>query len=214
MKKESNKLWRALKTSRRLTYPDDEARYSWLAIILTAYHIVDAGIAVELKGEETRRQAKAACHQGCSNCCTLFPDIPVSPLEILGISWFVMEQLAGDVREAVRERITGLWQIGECPFLNGSVCSIYPLRPLACRMFFVFGNPCQPEENVVRTRPSDAWWHSKQVARRAVMVMLPYYGITGKNEKAQAWSQGYIYSISSAIYELSWPQLVNYHHGQ
>ena len=42
------------------------------------------------------------------------------------------------------------------------------------------------------------------------MTMLPYYGITGKDEKARAFTEGYIYSISSAIYELSWPQLENY----
>jgi len=210
MKKENRKLWQQLKTSRRLTYPDDEAKHPWLAIILTAHHIVDTGITIELGEEEAKRQAKTACQRGCSNCCALFPDIPVSPLEILGISWFVMEQLAGDVRKEVSERITRLWQIGECPFLISSVCSVYPMRPLACRMFFVFGSPCRPGENVARTRPDDAWWHSKAVTRPAAMAMLPYYGITGKDEKARALSEGYIYSISDAIYELSWSQLENY----
>ena len=61
------KLIRAAKTA-RLAFADDESRQAWLASLLEAYAIVDAGV-----NEATRREQQQgrtlACHKGCAAGC-------------------------------------------------------------------------------------------------------------------------------------------------
>ena len=206
MKESAKKLSKQLRSSQRLTYPDDEARYSWLSTLLDAYHIVDVGISIELTEEEAKRKAKVACHQGCSNCC-LRPTVPITSLELMGISWFATEKLKGNVRDTVKKQLLYHRQTTQCPFLVNSVCSIYLMRPIACRIFFIFGKPCQPGERVELTRPHDIWTHSRDVARQVAMTVLPFYGITGKRKKLEAFEDGYIHDISTPMHELPWEKI-------
>jgi len=37
--------------------------------------------------------------------------------------------------------------------------------------------------------------------------MLPFYGITGKRKKIDAFEDGYIASISTPMHEVSWEEL-------
>lgn len=203
MKKSSKKLAKYLRSSQRLRYPDDEARYPWLSILLDTYHIIDAGTSIELKEEELKRGVKVTCSKGCSNCC-LRPMVPITEPEIWGISWFASEKLTGNVREAVSKQLLHHTETTQCPFLVDTICSIYPVRPIACRIFFMFGVSCKPNENVADTRMHDVWTHSKDVARLAAMTMLPLFGITGKREKITAFEEGYIHDASSLMHELSW----------
>lgn len=206
MKKASKQFSKQLRSSQRGRYPDDEARHPWLSILLDTYHVVDVGISIELKEEHKKRKSKIACHKGCSNCC-LRPNVPITPLELLGISWFATEKLKGEVREEVKKQLLHHRQTPQCPFLVNSLCSTYPVRPNACRIFFVFGEPCGPGEQLHLTRPEDIWTHSRDVARRVAMTMLPFYGITGKRKKIDAFEDGYIASISTPMHEVSWEEL-------
>lgn len=184
----------------------DEAKYVWLPMLLDSYHIADVGISVELDREEKKRNTKVVCHQGCSNCCNR-PTVPITPLELLGILWFVSEKPDGDIKAVVKERLLHHRQTTQCPFLVDSLCSIYLVRPLACRAFFVFGAPCQPGEDVSLTRPNDVWTHSRDIGCRVAMAMLPFYGITGKRKRIEAFENGYIFSISKLMHELPWEML-------
>ena len=185
----------------RLKYPIDEAKYDWLPILLDAYHIADTGIASELKKGEVKRKTKVTCQSQCSNCC-LRPVIPVTELELWGISWFASEKLQVHVRLVIKEQLLHHRQTPQCPFLFQSICSIYPVRPLACREFFMFGLPCKSNEHVEMTRPNDIWCHSRELARRIAIVMLPYYGIKDMNQKIEAFKNGYIANISQPMHQL------------
>lgn len=206
MKKSSKRLAKQLRSSQRVQYPDDEARHPWLSILLDAYHVIDVGVSIELEQEEEKRRVRVTCRKGCSNCC-LRPNVPMTPLEELGISWFVTEKLQGDVREAIRKQLLIHRDTLQCPFLIDSLCSIYPVRPVACRIFFVFGKQCQPGEHLELTRPNDIWTHSRDLGRRVAMTVLPFYGITGKRNKIQAFEDGYIASISRPMHEYPWEKL-------
>ncbi|MBL7119717.1 MAG: YkgJ family cysteine cluster protein [Dehalococcoidia bacterium] len=206
MKKPSKQLAKQLRSSQRVQYPDDEARHPWLSILLDGYHVIDVGISIELKQEEEKHRTSVTCRKGCSNCC-LRPTVPIGPLEELGISWFATEKLQGDVREAIRKQLLIHGETLQCPFLLNSLCSIYLVRPVACRMFFVFGKQCELGEHLEQTRPSDIWTHSRDLARRVAMIVLPFYGITGKRNKIQAFQDGYIGSISRPMHEYPWDKL-------
>lgn len=189
------------KGSQRFTHLADEAKYIWLPALLDVYHIVDMGISTELQEEERKRNAKVACHPGCSNCCRR-PMVPMILLEFLGISWFASEKLEGDTRSVVKEQLLHHKQTPQCPFLVESRCSIYPMRPLACREFFMFGAPCGIDEHVELTRPNDIWTHSRDIARRVAMVILPFYGINDERQKVEAFENGYIGAVSKPMHEL------------
>ncbi|MDA8388932.1 MAG: hypothetical protein M0Z58_09770, partial [Nitrospiraceae bacterium] len=48
----------------RLRFPEDEARFPWLPILLEAYSIIDAGVLRALSDLE-KDGRKPACKEGC-----------------------------------------------------------------------------------------------------------------------------------------------------
>lgn len=73
-------------------------------MLLDAYHAVDKGIAKAVEAEE-RKGRRTACAKGCSNCCRTLRDIPVYPLELMGISWYTAEKVTGDIRDALKMQL-------------------------------------------------------------------------------------------------------------
>ena len=81
----------------RLAFTEDEARLPWLGLLLEMYHTTNQGVAQGIRQGE--RQGRAlACARGCAACCRSHTDIPVYPLELMGIAWFATEQLGGELR--------------------------------------------------------------------------------------------------------------------
>ena len=191
------------KQIKRFSFPVDEARYDWLRILLDAYYIVDIGSAEGLVKEERKRKSKVACHKGCHNCC-LKPSVPITPLEIQGLSWFSSEKLKNPLRQVVKKQLFKHKQTTQCPFLVERLCAIYPVRPIACRHYFVFGLPCEPDEDPFLTRTKDIWSPGREVAQKASFEMLPFYGITDKNKQLIAFESGYILNISEQMHTLDW----------
>ena len=207
MTRASKKLQRAIKAAERPSYPEDEARLPWLSVLLDAYHVIDAGTVLELRDEERRRGARAACLRGCDSCC-LRPVVPLNPLETQGICWYASKRLEGAVRQTVQEQLRRHRQTPRCPFLVDSACAVYAVRPHACRILHVFGRPCGPEEEVELTRPGDIWTHSAEVARLAATIMLPHFGVSGRREMGDAFEEGLLYDISVPLHEFPWEELV------
>ena len=88
----------------RCSFPEEEKSRSWLSLLMDAYHIIDKGVAKAIASEK-KKGKKLACAKGCSNCCLTHNDIPIYPLEIIGITWYVTEKLAGDVRDILRPQL-------------------------------------------------------------------------------------------------------------
>lgn len=206
MEGKSDPVTRQLAKTPRFSYPEDEASYPWLSVLLDAYHLTDAGIEVELAEEIKKRKQQPGCHRGCYICC-LKADVPISPLEKAGIDWFVTEKLSGDARHILEEQLEFHEVIPHCPFIVDSVCSIYPVRPLGCRIFFVFGTPCETPASIGTTRKADIWSHSRELARRVAMIMLPYDDITSVSDKEFAFENGFIFSNMTLLRSQDWEQI-------
>lgn len=72
------------------------------------------------------------CKSGCSACCET-GDYPISQLELE----YIMKgfaKLNNDIKRKVQENIKTVKKGGACPFLVEKLCSIYPYRPIICRV--------------------------------------------------------------------------------
>jgi Fe-S-cluster containining protein len=103
-----------------------------------------------------------------------------------GIYWYVLEKMDGPQRERLRSRLAGHGGTPPCPFLEGDSCSIYPIRPGACRLFIVFGRPCTEGEDAYHSRREDVLTPIQAITDEAFFIMLPFYGISGEEERRQA----------------------------
>jgi uncharacterized protein len=189
----------------RLRYPEDEHRLEWLARLLDAYAVIDAGV-VEALDKAAGVGLSPACGKGCAACCA--QPIPVTPLEILGICWFVGEKLAVRTRQVVKRQLMAINKNARtaCPFLIGSVCAVHPLRPAVCRNYIVFGRACAPGEDVCATRPLDVMRPSSKAMREAFRVMLPYYGIKGAEALERALDEKLLYKKAVTLQGFDWSE--------
>jgi len=202
----SEKLVRQLRKHPRQRVPDEKDN-PILTIILDTYHVFDTGTRMELEEEEFKRQAKVCCADGCTACC-LRPMVPATEIEILGLWWFLLTRADDSTREMVIERLLGRKQTAECPFLINNLCSIYPMRPLACRILHVFTKPCDKEEYIYQSRRGDVWSPSQEIGRKSAVVLLDYYGFKRPQDKVKAYKEGFIPAQSRFIPDYNWEGLI------
>ncbi len=187
-------------TKHRVHYPEAETKYGWLGMLLDAYFIVDGGIREEIKREEGKRGGpKVACKKGCSGCCYK-QEVPLSEIETLGISWYSCEQLVGELRNNVKQQLLFHHRAGaQCPFLVCDSCAIYPVRPLACRMFIVIGEASSNGEDPFTSRWHDMLHLSPSVARKAMEKILPFWNFCSQAEKDAAIESDFVVKESNKV---------------
>jgi len=89
---------------------------------------------------------KPACKSGCAWCC--FMRVRVTPLEVLSILDFLHTHLDTDRLSALKQRLATTDAITRgmdgiqrgrakiaCPLLADRKCLVYPVRPMACRVY-------------------------------------------------------------------------------
>ena len=191
---------------KRLNFSADEAVHPWLSMLLDAYCIVDKGVAEALK-MEARKGRKLACSKGCSTCCKTHNTIPVYPLELVGLSWYVTENINGPGRETIKARLKGYEENGPCPFLVDGGCSVHPMRPISCRQFMVFGKPCDDGEDPYYTRREDVLTPITKFTGRAFFIMLPFYGVANESERWKIIERGAVHQVVKLMQTCNWRSL-------
>jgi uncharacterized protein len=171
--------------SRRLHFPEDEARLPWLPLLLDAYAIADTGVAVAIRDQEKKFKRKLACKQGCDVCCRQ-TDIPLYPHELVGLYWFASEKLAPEIREAVKQQLAAHAAGSPCPFLVEGACSVHPARPVACRKFNVFTAPCAPREDPYYSRRHDVLIPIAEYTDRAFAAVLALYNLKPEDDPSRS----------------------------
>ena len=186
----------------RKNFKTDELKYKWLGVLLDAYAIKDYGINIGLKKENR----VLACKDGCCACCEKM-EITVTEPEFLGISWYVSEKLKGLKRFTVKENLKKP-VFSVCPFLVHKSCSIYPVRPLMCRMYHVFVEPCKNGEDVYLSRPQDIWCPDKNTNKKVARKIFSIMGIDSIQDQDRAFNEGLLLKKSKSIYEGDWSHVV------
>ena len=178
----------------------DAANLPWLASLLEAYAILDAGIAQAVAA--TSRQP--ACRAGCYACCC--QSIPASSLEVQGLRWFALTQLPAGVGRSVGQSLRNR-NDPNCPFLVGGGCAAYALRPMACREFVVFGRPCAMGESPEVARPQDVLALAAAAQRQACALLLPHYGVTEESARERALQERLVLNDSRLLRDIDWSGL-------
>lgn len=172
--------------SRRLQFPEDEARLPWLPLLLDAYAIADTGVAVAVRTVEKKQKKTLACGKGCGTCCIDQKDLPIYPHEIVGIYWYASEKMPEPARGILRSRLTGSGSVSGCPFLVDNACAIHPMRPMGCRQFNVFTAPCAPGEDPYFTRRQDVLQPDQAYLDRAFATVLAFYNLKREGDVSGA----------------------------
>jgi Fe-S-cluster containining protein len=170
--------------------------------------LADAGVEAAVRAEQRRRGVRRACRRGCSVCCRAQSDIPVFPVELAGLSWYAAEKLEGAERAAVRERLEQRAPGDrECPFLVDGACAVHPVRPIACRLFTVFGSPCAEGEDPFHSRRDDLLAAPPGLLARAYRVMLPFHGVTEPQDQETWLARGLVTTLARNLPACDWRTL-------
>jgi len=196
------------KQLKAVRFPADEAKHAWLSVLLRMHARVDTGIATAVRSEERRRGVRRACRSGCDVCCRTQGDIPVFQIELAGISWYSAEKLEGKSRVAVR---AGLVRHAagdrECPFLVERACAVHPVRPIACRLFTVFGRSCAEGEDPFHMRRADMLAPPQGLLARAYREMLPFHGVTDPQDQETWLERGLVKTLAVNFPDCNWQSL-------
>lgn len=190
----------------RATFPEDEAAHPWLSMLLDAYSIVDQGVEEAIR-EEEKKGRKLACRRGCSACCRTHITIPVYPLELVGMTWYATEKVLPPIREKLKEQLKNFKDSDACAFLVADECSIYPLRPMACRQFNVLDKVCEEGEDPYYTRRQDVMTPGEGYTNKAFNAMLPFYGAKTRAQRRQVIKSRVIHTKARPMRSCNWPSL-------
>ena len=186
-----------------LAFAEDAARLPWLGLLLDMYRITDEGVAQGVR-EGERKGRTLACARGCAACCRSHTDIPVYPLELAGIAWYVVEQLRGAQRETLRRQLAQHRSTPSCPFLVEEACAIHPLRPMACRHFNVFDRACAEGEDAFHTRAQDVLRPVAFHKNKALAMMLRHHDVPTASEREARVADGSVHTLAQSLRALRW----------
>jgi len=190
----------------RLSYPSDENKVQWLPILLDTYFVADKAIYDGLR-RELKKGKTLACASGCSNCCYTHTTIPVYPLEVVGLYWYVIEKISGKRRYQIQRHLQVHENSQSCPFLVNDRCGVHPMRPMACRFFNVFGRVCAENEDPFYSRRYDVFTPNEDAKNKALMKMLPFHDIFGKQQQEQAIKNSTLNNMVQNLHEIDWPKV-------
>ena len=203
--------------------PDLAQREPVLWQILQAGLFLDESLRAELAAESR----PLACGAGCEACCHQ-QAIPMTLAEGMGICAFLrlaglpvpertitdyldgadrarLKTSAPSAGEGLQQKVRGHKhdEVNRCPFLRDGCCTVYPVRPLACRRFLMFGRRCAYGEDTTRTRPEDVFQPSPKKLFEALCLTLPVYERLAVSVPAKVTRQ-FFYDHTHVIQAFPW----------
>lgn len=110
-----------------------------IEFIKAFYEVFDETLA------EATRSTLLSCGKGCHACCR--QNVTIWEDEAAVIADYCKEHGIDIPRAYLEEHLKYGWkevartEVGWCVFLKDGLCSIYPVRPLACRKYLVVSHP-------------------------------------------------------------------------
>lgn len=146
------------------------------------------------------KHVQSVCLSGCAHCC--HQNIPVHAAEEHIITEFVDREFSEEQKDALSGRLHAWFsfmnentpnrylsakdilefgaklisQRVPCPFLIDNLCSIYPVRPITCRTFYVSDNPDKCARNPGRVG-NEKGYEIKTAALNEIARVADYFQI-------------------------------------
>lgn len=181
----------------------EAAAAPWRQLLAQVHAEIDQGVAAAI---HTRRQP-LACARGCAACCRTHRDIPVYPLELMGLYQQVLEELPRDQAARLLPQLRGHRERAACPFLLDEACAVHAARPMACRLFNVFDTPCAEGEDAFHSRRGDVLDPPAAVLRRALARMLKHHGVSSARERERQAASGAVHRHAWNLRDIPWENL-------
>lgn len=95
--------------------------------------------------EQEKKQELVSCSKGCYFCCR--QNVHIFRAEAQIIAAYCKEKGIDIPKVYLKQQLKYKWrelaktEVGWCVFLKNGECSIYPVRPMACRNYFVVSPP-------------------------------------------------------------------------
>lgn len=102
-------------------------------------------IFAEMDGLVAEDSVKVSCKKGCSFCCHI--NVTISEWEAEYIAQYCRSNRISISASYLKQQLTvrqsdiAYTSFSACIFLKNNLCSIYPVRPAACRNYQVFSDP-------------------------------------------------------------------------
>jgi len=171
--------------------------YPWLPTLLKAHALVDQAVNLSLKREFAATGRRLACKKGCHDCC--YHIIPVSAPEIAGALWYLTQHTSAALRTQVLHNLNAS-NGNNCPFLIDTICSVYPLRFMACRQFIIFDAPCPGNEDVSLTRSADLLTPDRRLKMKAFEQLATLYALTPQLPLDEKFLRQFIMDVSAPVH--------------
>jgi len=90
-------------------------------------------------------QTLVSCSKGCNFCCRV--NVDALPAEALAIEEYCRRHKIDISKQYLKEQLKygkrelATSSVAKCVFLKDGCCSVYPVRPIACRNYFVVSMP-------------------------------------------------------------------------
>jgi len=104
-------------------------------VALMAGVLESANVMMERMDAMFPPERPLACQAGCDRCCRT-PEVGTQPAFAIYALYYARNSGNGSAYDHVVRRLTAGGYA--CAFLDDGACSIYPARPLACRLFHSF----------------------------------------------------------------------------
>lgn len=136
--------------------------------------------------------------------------IPMNHLEFQGLSWYVSEILPLEERKVIKSRLTIDDEDAGCPFVIDNICAVYPLRPIACRQFFVLNKPCVRGENPWYKRREDIYGAlNDDISWMIATKYFPLFGLHDEEVQLKAFQRGLLLENDMPLSSYPWLRLAN-----
>ncbi len=125
----------------------------------------------------------------------------------MGIYRYVPEEMDGAMSTRLAPQLREPARRDACPFLLNEACAIHLARPMACRLFNVFGQICAESEDACHTRRDEVPAPPAASKTRALDKMPAQQGVAGAAARAAAIGSGAVHRLARNLRELPWENL-------
>lgn len=159
--------------------------------------------------QELQKCKDIACHKGCDACCKKASSIPLVTTEATVILAYIKEKARTAQGQKILQQMKSYTGMDDqCPFLVDSECGIYAVRPLACRTFYIHGEPCTEDEVEDGSRIADMHlWDRDKMAPIHRPLIEKLYGYKHPQEQDQAFHDGKIAEKTFPLGGFAWSTL-------